>query len=106
MSLGTGLFLLLSLVTIATPVWSLGHGLDRSRLRSFAQPAPLLEVFQVNRPPLTPQELANSTSCTIALMSHVFGNSAGMPFQGKSRDRKLLSDEKGLIRLTAGRNGT
>ena len=39
-------------------------------------------------------------------MSHVFGNSAGMPFQGDLPRRKALSEQKGLIRLTAERNGT
>jgi len=89
MSLGTGLFLLLSLVTLV-PVHSVGHGLDPECLHGFGRSRALLEVFQVNRPPLTPQELASSTSCTIALMSHVFGNSAGVPFQGGLPRQKHL----------------
>lgn len=78
-----GLFLLLSLLVTIESVFPLRHGLEPGCLHSSEQPAGLLEVSQVNRPPLTPQELAASTSCTIALMSHNFGNSAGMPFQGE-----------------------
>jgi len=96
---------LFSLVFLLTHVDSLRHELDAGLPRGHTQQAGLLEVFQVNRPPLTPQEIAGSTSCTIALMSHNFGNSAGAPFQGKLR-YKVVAESKALIHPTAESNGT
>jgi hypothetical protein len=77
--------LLLSLVFLFGRAGSLRHELDAGPPRGLAQQPGLLEVFQVNRPPLAPQEFSGATSCTIALMNHNFGNSAGAPFQGKPR---------------------
>jgi Peptide N-acetyl-beta-D-glucosaminyl asparaginase amidase A len=82
------LFLLLSLIhVLIVSAFSLRHDdlAPERPLRGLTQPPELLEVFQVNRPPLTPEELAGATSCSITLMRHDFGNSAGMPYQGELR---------------------
>jgi hypothetical protein len=43
---------------------------------------PLLEVFQVYPPPLSPKDLVGSTVCSFTLMHHVFADSAGKPYIG------------------------
>jgi hypothetical protein len=99
--------LLLSLVFLFGRVSSLRYELDAGLPRGLAQQPGLLEVFQVNRPPLTPQELSGATSCTIALMNHNFGNSAGAPFQGKLRYEVRLNQRLLFTRLRGrmGRSG-
>ena len=42
----------------------------------------LLEVFQVSPPPLSHEDLLDSTTCSFVLMHHVFENSAGDPYVG------------------------
>src|SRR5579859_810736 len=48
------------------------------------QQRPLLEIFQVAPPPLSPKEKKGATACSFTLMQHVFGNSVGDPFIGNN----------------------
>jgi hypothetical protein len=72
--------------------------------------APLLEVFQVYPPPLSPSDLLDSTACSFTLMNHVFGNSAGNPFVGtiayNSNILVVKSDVKVLTSLSVAMIGT
>ena len=52
----------------------------------------LREVIQVYPPPLSPEALKGSTSCSFTLMEHVFGESAGKPFVGMLT--QLITDTK------------
>lgn len=80
------LAVLLSVLLTAFPVLSkpfASLGRENALINNYERlSTPLLEIFQVFPPPLSPNDLLGSTVCSFTLMNHVFGKSAGKPFVG------------------------